>query len=158
MVPSRDWDSWLPSSLLPSRWVPLRCSHRVLGFCMKWFFPIKVGGWQGLQGFGRAQRQHPSSPLAGHGRSSQTATNQGYGRTPRASSCLYSKHKLQTRDTELPQALECLQLHTTPTWSLSTTCWCSNHLQKDQQRFEKIEWVDDKRNPRWQDWQGNALV
>ena len=139
-----------------SRWVSLRCSHRVLGFAWTGFFPIKVGGWQGLQGFERAQGQHPSNPLAGHGRSSRTATNQGCGRTPRASSCLYSKHKLRTGDTELPRALECLRLYTTPTWSLSTTCWSSNHLQKVQQKFWKNQ-VDGKR-PRWQDWQWNALV
>lgn len=145
---SRDWGSRLPSPLLPSRWVSLRCSHRILRFAWFFSFSIKVGGWQGLQGFGRAPGQHPSSPLAGHGRSSRTATNQGCGRTPRASSCLYSKHKLRTRDTALPRSLECPRLHTTPTWSLSTTCWSSNHLQKVQQSIGKIEWMasvrDDK--------------
>ena len=153
---SRVWDSRLPSPLLPIPLSIVEMQPPRFRVCMNWFFPIKVGGWQGLQGFGRVQVQHPSNPLAGHGRSSRTATNQGCGRTPRASLCLYSKHKLRTGDTELPRALECPRLHTTPTWSLSTTCWSSNHLQKVQQKFWKNQ-ADGKR-PRWQDWQWNALV
>lgn len=103
---------------------------------MSWGFKknrsIKVAAWQGLQGFGRAQEQHPSSQLAGRGRSSRMATNRGCGRTPPTSLCLDNKHKLWTRDTELPRALELPRLCTTPTWSLSTMCWSSNHLHRVQ--------------------------